>query len=174
MLPCYIFRVSLRTSVEHTSSRTCVFVFLSSWISSRARAVLTRFCETRCLACRVSLLVFCCCLCSFVIHAQIEKCSQVIHDDRRTGSRAVLFLFAHIGKALRHLSSSGVTSRVVSCWILYWCCVPESWLTHRHRLVNAAKNKFVSAHVEPCELSLLLGPRTRSSAKLLGFLTHTL
>ena len=31
-----------------------------------------------------------CCLCGFVIHAQIEKCSQVIHDDRRTGSRAVL------------------------------------------------------------------------------------
>ena len=26
----------------------------------------------------------------FVIHAQIEKCSQVIRDDRRTGSRAVL------------------------------------------------------------------------------------
>ena len=28
--------------------------------------------------------------CGFVIHAQIEKCSQVIHDDRRTGSRAFL------------------------------------------------------------------------------------
>ena len=61
------------------------------------------------------------------------------------------FVFAHIGKALRHLSSPGVTSRVVSFWILYWCCVPDSSLSHRHRLVNSAKNKFVSAHVEPCE-----------------------
>ena len=67
------------------------------------------------LACRVSLLVFCCCLCSFVNHAQIEKCGQVIHDDRRTGTRAVL-LVAPFGEALRHLSPTGVTSRIVLCW----------------------------------------------------------
>ena len=126
---------------------------MSLLISSHARTVLTRFCETRCLACRVSLLVFCCCLCSFVIHAQIEKCSQVIHDDRRTGSRAVLLCLPTFVFALRHLSSSGVASRVVSCWILYCCCVPDSWLSPRPRLVNSAKNKFVSAHVEPCEVA---------------------
>ena len=46
----------------------------------------------------------------------MEKCSQVIHDDRRTGSRAAL-LVAPFGKALRHLSPSGVNSRIVVCWL---------------------------------------------------------
>ena len=57
MLPMFIFRVSLRTSVEHTSYRILpvrVFVLVSLLISSRARTVMTRFCETHCLACRVS------------------------------------------------------------------------------------------------------------------------
>ena len=48
----------------------------------------------------------------FVIHAQIEKCSQVIRDDRRTGSRAVLLCLPTLEKrcvilahqVLRHAS----------------------------------------------------------------------
>ena len=111
MLPMFYFSCLLE-------NQCCLFVFIvlvSLLISSRARTVLTRFCEIRFWLAVCSLSCFCCCLCSFVIHAQIEKCSQVIHDDRRTGSRAVL-LVAPFGKALRHISPSGVTSRIVVCW----------------------------------------------------------
>ena len=146
---------------------------MSLLISSRARTVLTRFCETRCLACRVSLLVFCCCLCSCVIHAQIEKCSQVTHDDRRTSSRAVLLCLPTLEK--RCVIFPHLVLRHVSCRAGF--SVGVVFLTPGYRtdprLVNSAKNKFVSAHVEPCESILLFGPRTRSSAKSLGFLTHT-
>ena len=61
--------------------------------------------QTRVTFCAVSLLrAFCVDCAGFVIHAHIEKCSQVIHDDRRTGSRAVLLL-AHQEKVLRHYAS---------------------------------------------------------------------
>ena len=48
----------------------------------------------------------------FIIHAQIEKCSQVIRDDRRTNSRAVLLSLPTLEKrcvicphlVLRHVS----------------------------------------------------------------------
>ena len=60
----------------------------------------------------------------FVIHAQIEKCSQVIHDDRRTGSRAV-FLCQPIRKSAALFASFivillGVVLRVLYCTVPAW------------------------------------------------------
>ena len=116
-----------------------------------------------------SLLVFCCCLCRFVIHAQIEKCSQVIHDDRRTGSRAVLLclptlekrrvIFPHL--VLRHASCrAGFSIGVVFLAPGYRTDPRQEQVCVRARLAVRIDPPVWSAHFG-------------GSAKSLGFLTHT-
>ena len=179
MLPMFYFSCLLENqnlTHELQNLPIRVFVLVSLLISSHARTVLTRFCETRCLACRVSLLVFCCCLCSFVIHAQIEKCSQVIHDDRRTGSRAVLLclptlekrcvIFPHL--VLRHASCrAGFSFGVVFLTPGYrtdpaWQILPRTSLCPRTlsranrssclvRALGAVRSSLVSSRTQ-CEV----------------------
>ena len=61
--------------------------------------------------------------------------------DRRTGSRAVLFLLTHQQKCC--VSHHLLSSSLVLC--------SDLGLSHRPHLVNSAKNKFVSAHAEQYE-----------------------
>ena len=78
-----------------------------------------------------------------------QKCSQEIHD-RRTGSRAVL-LCTNLEKALRHLSSPGVTSRIVLCWPS-----PRVLGSAISLSVPTTRRVFwLSAHSEQCDRSCL-------------------
>ena len=106
----------------------------------------------------------------FVIHAQIEKCSQVIRGDRRTGSRAAFFCVCPHWKSacviFPHLVSCHVSCRAgFSTGVVF---LIAGYHTDA-RLVNSAKNKFVSAHVEPCEIIPLFGPRTTEQCKVAWF-----
>ena len=124
----------------------------------------------------VSVASLLCWLCGFVILAQIEKCSQVIHDDRRTGSRAVLFgcpnlekrcvislhpalhralwcagHSAYVNRANSCLSSSSVTSRIVLCWPS-----PRTLSSAISLFVPTTRRVFwLSAHSEQCDRSCL-------------------
>ena len=85
-----------------------------------------------CLCCEPSVLTA-----IFVIHAQIEKCSQVIHDDRRTGSRAVLLL-AHQEKLLRHYAS---IPHHLSCCLQI--AVSHRWsLTRANRVIRVLREQY--------------------------------